>query len=311
MSKNILKTTSLLALVVSALPMLACDGGQDTVMGSANVKPERQGLQIGNVMAVRGLYEDGKCLDPATGTPRMGAAWQAAISPMAGSEPVVALRDPTCVLDIAALDVLDSAGATQQAVPGAPIPLAGSFWGMPAQFSYTDSGSGQLIKFFVNANLAPADFRSNFDISVVYSDHLDPVTATTLNGQYATVVSNSVVDSRVAQPANMLSFAGVTYEKDGSHLATNIAGSVTFTRGNPAGTGYSVIAGACPSTLAATDSAYQGASHFMLSDDPTLASFGLTDGADLSAPVQNCMIIANCDQTSGVCSYQNFEVTFN
>jgi hypothetical protein len=56
-----------------------------------------------------------------------------------------------------------------------------------------------------------------------------------------------------------------------------------------------IAAGACPSTLAATDSAYQGGTQISVNIGPTSADFGLSNGADLTPPLEQCMIIANCD----------------
>jgi hypothetical protein len=48
-------------------------------------------------------------------------------------------------------------GAAQTASAAAPFALGGSYRSSPVRFSYRDSDSGQLIQFFGNAKLSPAN----------------------------------------------------------------------------------------------------------------------------------------------------------
>lgn len=299
---------AILAFALGAGHLAGC-GSPARVEGNVLVENRSQALQIGSVLKVSGVYEDGKCLDPVTGALRTGVAWSAAISATPGSAPAVVLNDTGCVLDLTSLDIQDSAGVTKQATAGTTIALKSAF-GAPVMFSYTDTNQGPL-SFYVNARISPADFSANFDISVVYSDSPGPLSSISLNGQYATIGSNSIVDTRVPAPSDTLSFSGVTYAKNGQKKVTNVTGNPTLTLGNPTGQSYVIVSGTCPTTLSAVNTAYAGGTQVAIATAPTSSDFGLSTNLDLSTPVNRCMIIANCNTASGVCSYQLYGVTFN
>ena len=82
----------------------------------------------------------------------------------------------------------------------------------------------------------------------------------------------------------------------------------SWSLGSVPGQMYAILAGACPNTLAGVEAAYAGGTQIPVGTAPTSSSFGLDVGTDLSSPLHQCMIVANC---SGACAYQLFEVTFN
>jgi hypothetical protein len=304
--------SSVLAVAVSAPLLLGCSPSGN-VQGNLIAAQLSQGLQIGSIVQVSGTYEDGKCMDPASGTPRIGATWSAGLQ-RSSTDPTVVQNDSHCVLDLTAIAVQDSQGVPQQAVPSspaAPCPLGDAFMSSPVVFSYQDSGTGQQVQFFVNANLSPADFSSNFAIQIFYSDSLDAATAIALNRSYATVTANEIAILRIPAPSDTLSFAGVTYRTDAANSVTFVSQDPSFTTGSPAGTAYVIASGACPNTLSAVAAAYSGGTEVNISVAPTASDFGLAAGTVLTTPLENCMIIANCEPDSNVCSYQMFDVIFN
>lgn len=309
MHKRIIRTSSLLALMLSGTYLAGC--GDGSVHGAAGVEDHSQAQQIGTVLNVNGQYEDNKCIDPSltTGAKRaLGSTWSAAISATGGPQPVVVLHDSSCVLDLVSFDIKDSLNATQTAMPAAPLMLGGSYLASPVPFSYTDSGTGSLVEFNANAKLTPASFTADFSIDMYFSDSPSPRTGYMLTGQYATVVSSSIANGGIAVPSDMLNGVPVTYAKDNSNVVTAVSGDPSWTLGSVPGQMYVILAGTCPNTLAGLDTAYAGGTQVPAGTAPTSGSFGLAVGTDLSAPLHQCMIVANC---SGSCAYQLFDVTFN
>lgn len=308
-SKLTFCTASVFAFALFATGFAGC-GGNDLVKGSALPDKRTQSLSIGTVMSVNGSYEDNKCLDPAaSGALRSGAVWSANISNSTGSDPLVVLNDSGCKLDLASVVVQDSLGASQTALAASSFQLSASY-GAPVLFSYTDSGTSKVMQFYGNAKLTPADFSSNFVLLFVYSDTLDGASMISLTGQYATVSTSAAQDSQVAAPNDVLSLAAVTYTKDAQNIVQSIAGSLSFTLGGVPGDKYVIVDGACPATLAAADTAYQGGTQVSVNTAPSIADFGLSVSVDLTTPLEKCMIVGKCD-TSSVCSFQMSDVIFN
>ena len=309
MTKSIFQASSLLALAIGAGQLLGCDSS-GSVKGNVQVASVGQALSVAPVSTVLGLYESGKCLDPATGLPRMNVTWSAAVANAAGTSPVAVLNDAGCVLDITGLRVTDSAGVAQTATAASDLVL-GANYGAPVLFTFTDSGTGNPTSLYANAKIAPADFSANFAISVVYSDTPDPLKTLTATGQYATVVPNTVTATNQPAPADVLGIGGISYTRDAAGSIVSVTGNPTLATGNPAGQSYVITAGGCPSSLAAVDAAYRAGTQVAVSTPPTSAAFGLAVGQSLATPIQRCMIIGNCDvATSMVCSYELYQVTF-
>lgn len=308
-TKSIFQVSSLVALAIGAGQLVGC-GSSGAVTGSVQVAGISQALSVAPVSAVLGLYEAGKCLDPATGLPRMGVTWSAPVANQASTSPVVVLNDAGCVLDITALSVTDSAGATQTASAAANIALGGNY-GAPVLFTFTDSGTGNPTSFYANARIAPANFSANFAISVVYSDTPDPLRSLTATGQYATVVPSTVTATNQPAPADVLGIGGISYTRDAASSIVTVTGNPTLLAGNPAGQSYVITNGSCPSALATIDAAYKAGPQVAISTPPTSADFGLAPGQSVASPIKKCMIIGNCDvATSMVCSYELYQVTF-
>lgn len=295
--------------LICALSVLfvAC-GSPDVVTG--DLDSLSQGLKVGPVIIVRGTYRT-TCLDPATGAKRpTGATWILTAAGSSGSEPRAVQGDSQCVLDVSAMTVTDSGGSNAVATPTASFALGGTFLSSPIRFSYNDSALGKPVEFFANMRLAPADFSSNFVVTVIYSDSPDAASPIMLGGSYSTS-SSSLSAGRVVAPATTLSFSGVTYTKSVSGQIASVAGNpmLTPSANDPATLKWVATSGACPSTLAGADSAYRGGMATAISTPPTSAQLGLAVGA--TAPITSCLLVANCDAASSVCAYQEFAVTFN
>lgn len=307
--KSAFHTSSVLALAIGAGQLLNC-GNSGLVQGNAQVASIGQALSVAPVSTVLGLYENGKCLDPATGTPRMGVTWSAAVSNMVGANPVAVLNDTGCVLDITGLKVTDSVGATQTATAASNIVLSANY-GPPILFTFTDSGTAKQITFYANAKITPTNFSANFAISVVYSDSADPLNTLTATGQYATVVPSSVTATNQPAPADVLGIGGIMYTRDAQNKLVTVTGNPTLATGNPAGQSYVITPGACMSALASITAAYKAGPQVPVGMPPTSADFGLVVGQSIATPIQRCMIIGNCDvMTSMICSYELYQVTF-
>jgi hypothetical protein len=306
-TKNSNRTSPVLAFTLLATSLAGCSGS-DVVKGSAAADKRAQALSIGTVLSVNGNYEDNTCMDPTSGALRTGASWSANISNMPGNDPLVVLNDSGCKLDLVSVSVQDSMGATQTASAAAPFRLLGGY-GAPVPFSYTDSGTSQVMQFYGNATVNPADFSANFFMFFIYSDTLDGASSISLTGQYATVGSSSVVNAQIPAPNDTLDFAGVTYVKDAMGIVQSVTNEPTFTLMAPAGDDYKIVDGACPNTLATAGTAYAGGSHVSVNTAPLAADFGLSAGADLTPALRKCMIVGRCADT--ICSYQLFDVTFN
>lgn len=309
MRKSIPRTASLCALMLGGTYLAGC--GDGSVHGAASVEDHSHAQQIGTVLNLNGQYEDDKCIDPAstTGAKRaLGSTWSTSFSATGGSQPVVVLHDSSCVLNLVSFDIKDSLNATQTAMPAAPLMLSSSYLASPVPFSYLDSGSGRMVEFNANAKLTPADFTSDFSIDVYFWDSPSPRTEYMLTGQYAMVVSRVIANSGVDAPNDVLSGVPVTYAKDNASVVTAVSADPSWSLGSVPGQMYAILAGACPNTLAGVEAAYAGGTQIPVGTAPTSSSFGLDVGTDLSSPLHQCMIVANC---SGACAYQLFEVTFN
>jgi hypothetical protein len=309
-TKNRVDNSSVLALTLCAAGFVGC-GGPGLVKGSAEADNRSQGLQIGAVLDLNGSYEDGACMNPASGAPRMSASWSASVA-TPGAAPVVVLHDSGCVLNLASVAVQDSLSATQTASAAAPFALSASYLASPVLFSYTDSGTGQPVQFYGNAKLTPDDFSADFVLSLVYSDARDAATMVSKTGQYSTVVPTTVSDARVSAPNDSLSLASVSYMKDSLGIVTSVSGDPTFTLGATPGSYYVIADGTCPADLVSTDTAYQGGTQVSVNSAPLSGDFGLSVSADLTPALKKCMIVANCDAVmASVCSYQLFEMTLD
>lgn len=314
MNTTIVRTCALLTLSLLAPQFAGCDqNSAGTVSGTAAVSQRGHGLQLGTFININGLYEDNTCIDPSgNGVKRaLSSTWAAALGMNASPRPEVVLNDRSCKLDITSLELQDSLGATQLAMPTAPLALGSAFLGTPVRFSYTDSGTSKVLEFYANAKIDPADFSNNFGISVMYSDSPEEVTSPSLNSQYATIGSNSVVNGNVPQPNDTLSFSAVSYSRDAMNQIASVSGDPTLMLGSVPGQNYVIATGSCPSGLAAVNAAYSSGTQIPVATALTSADFGLTVGHDLSTPLAACLITANCEMASSICAYQLFSITFN
>lgn len=314
MRTTIVRTCSLLTLALISPHFAGCDKASSTVNGMADIGRRGQGLQLGTFLKVNGQYEDNKCIDPAMGNGAKrasGSPWSTDFGSSAGLGPMVVLGDSGCKLDITSLEIQDSLGNAQLATPSTPLALGSTYLGTPAAFSYTDAGTMKVLEFYANAKIAPADFSADFGITVLYSDSPSDVTAPSLSGQYATTAASSVANGNVPQPNGALSFSSVSYAKDAMNVVTAVSGDPTLSLGSVPGQNYVIAAGSCPSALAAINAAYGSGTQLSVATALTSSSLGLAAGTDLSMPLAKCLITANCDMASWICSYQLFDITFN
>lgn len=307
-TKSVFPASSILAFATSAGLLVGCDSS-GLVHGTALVDSRGQTLSIKAAVGIKGTYVTNTCLDVAGtgGAKRMGGVpWSAPFGTNPGA-PTVVLNDASCQLNITQMDVLDSANQPASALAASPVGLA-AVYGAPVLFSFTDSGTGNVSNFYANANITPADFSANFHIDVVYSDTQAALSPILLNGTYATVTANTITATSVPAPTYNLSFAAVSYMRDGLGFVSSTMGAPALSLINQTGQGYVITPGTCPTTLPTVAAAYTNP--VAIATMPTTMNFGLVSGLSLASPVKRCLIAANCNN-SAVCSYQLFQVTFN
>lgn len=301
--------SSVFALAFGSALLAGCGG--PGVIGDTFSATNLSQIPIGTIVGLSGTYGNGTCIDPtsAKGAKRAdGSTW--ADPPTSAKDSLsVVTNDVGCGLNITSA-LVSSGGATQKYTASAPLPLSGAYQAMATSFSYTDP-TGKTSQLYANADLTPADFSANFIINLVYSDNPGSVSAISIPGSYATVFPNAIMATGVAVPADNLDFSKVSFMKDANNLVISVSADPTFIVGSPAGSGYVISMGACPSTQTGADATYRNGAPIPITTHPTAADLGLVVGTNLSSPVEHCMIVANCSaQTATICSYQLFDITF-
>lgn len=308
------KMKKMLSVVAfTAIPAMGC-GQAQVVGGTFRTASRDQGILLGDVTGITGTYEDGLCTDPATGTKRIGATWSMGAVPTQAPEPAVIQNDSGCILNLTGVAVLDSAGMLQLATAAGALPLPAFFLSQPVQFEYTDSGTGDVVQFYVNASIAPADFAERFSIQVLYSEAAAPVSSLRVQHTYIISTISEATVSRVPAPSNTLDLSNMTVILDAQNNVAAVSNEPLFTLGQTPGDGYTITGGACPTTLAAAMAAWGDAkvagTSVAIDTALTASAFGVVAGQPFMPPMERCMIIANCEELSNVCSFQLFDVIF-
>lgn len=279
---------SSLALLGALSTLSAC--ASDDVTGSAEaINQASQALTIGELESLNGTYGAG-CSE-RSGSFSVEIAGGATLD----NAPVsVIVNDTTCVLT---LTELRTTGGLLSATPA--IALGASYAGSASAF-------GSPLAFYANARLAPADFGTNFVITIPFSD--DPSLLTDDNtADYAVVVS-SVTAEAVPAPDYTIDVAGIEVLTDINNVVQSATGTAALTAGSVTGQTYLVVEASGLTTYADIDTAYLAGTPEALTLAIPAADFTLV-GEDLTTPAVRTLIVANTSE--GVRSYEAFEIVFN
>lgn len=303
-SRFALYASSFFGCAIGTMELSGC-GQPGLVEGEVQSAQQEVVAGLSSVVSVTGHYVDNTCIDP-TQTGAAKRTGSVAFSyPSATLAPSVVLHDKNCLLAIDSFTILDTTGTNRTA-----IPVAGSFnisknafASSAILFRYND---GMNHDFYVNAMLTPGDFSTNFIVNLIYSGTPDSVTKSQA-GQYMTVGQSSFTSTGVSAPSYTLDLSTLYYQR-ASGKVTSAMGSInpTVTAGGQTAEDYQVKSGACPSGIVATKTAYTAPVAIATAVAPT--ALGLVANATL--PITDCITLRHCD-TSNVCSYQLFQVTFN
>jgi hypothetical protein len=280
------------ALAASALVSGCGDAGnRAVVLGSATVLDRTTHTVVaGIVQVVHGTYT--KCVGHDENQP-----WAVAVGSTAGADAGasllldVARDDPGCMLTVTSVDT--SAGLGY--LPGAPFVLAGAY--QVAAVAFTMSGGGP-VAFYANAQMTPADFHSNFVITILYSDDAKAVGT----------VPVPPPDYSVA------SVASITVVANTLNNVIAWSGSVNFIDGMQTGQDYVVVAGALPdspATSADDATAFAAAGPPIAAGDPPSIPGSSFLAIGSSLPLVRTVIFRNTNTAGTVSAYQAIELNFN
>lgn len=285
--------------------MFACLGEDSTVTGEPEiVNRSVSALSLGNLLWANGTYG-------ANCTSHVGASWSMKITggnvTMDNPALSVVQDNTTCVLTLTALVTNENTKTTYTASPA--ITLGAAFAGGGSAF---DSGAGTA--FYGNAKMSPADFSSNFTVTILYSDNPSLATGA-ITGVYASVTAAAVTQSIDAPNYALdLDTGALTVIVNSSFVVQSLTGTATLTASTVTGGSYYVDQGTLPATptFAQLDTAFKSATTTAISGggDVTINSsaFGLT-GVSLNSTVYRTIVIQRV--VSGVASYQTFRISFN
>ncbi len=263
-----------------------------------------QALAANTLTSMHGSYSAG-C------TARNSGSWTLTISGTAGNDELSVVEDNTdCVLTLTSV----KANATTY-VPTSPssIALDGTFKETAVAF-YQQGGNSDVVEFYGNAKLDPADFSSDFGLVFKSSDEINDVDG----GQHDALVSVAGAQQASTIEAPNYEYAsGIVYSENGDAGVTGATGSVTLTlpQGGYAANYYRIVdgssLGASPS-FNQVDDAFRAGSATAMPSSPasfTWEQLGLTNGAVL--PMEKTIIVQRIDSATNVVSYQTFWLRFN
>jgi hypothetical protein len=286
------------ALAGALLMQTACASeDDDTVNGRVVVVDQTsEALTLAGLVSVNGTYTN--CTTHVNGT-----GWSIAIAGGAGggtlASPGVTViqNDPTCALTLTSL-VKD--GTPDVTMTAAPAIALGATYVAGAVASF-----GTPIEFHANALINPANFSSNFVVTILFSD--DPNLDT--GGFQASffVATSTATATGVPAPNTTLDFSSFALMTDFNDVVTSATGTVALTPGSQVGQTYVLLEVSGLTTYADIETAFAG-SVAAVPATIAAADFMLV-GDDLTGAAQvRTLIIANT--VSGVVSYQVFEISF-
>ena len=226
----------------------------------------------------------------------------------AGTNPIltVAQGDTGCTLTLASLDT--SPG--QNYVAAVPFALTGAYQPTAVSFATTALGA---TAFYGNALMAPADFSSNFLISILYSD--DPRNAAGASGTAVAAVSATAVSTQVPAPDYAVAdLSSVTVTTNSMNNVIAVSGSANFIDGLHNGQDYVIVPGALPDappTFADDDTAFAAASPSTAAGDPPSVPGAMLLAIGTNLPAIRTVILRNTNAASGVTAYETIQLTFN
>jgi hypothetical protein len=278
---------SILAAVLVAQVGCAVDG--DAIGHGVGIDNTTQALAGGTLAAIDGTY---------TGCRGRSGAWSVRITgstAMTNPDLSVVLNDTSCVLTVTGL--MNTSGTVMAAA--APMVLGSSYTGSPSAF-----GGGS---FYANAKLSPADFSSDFVVSVIFSD--DPGLAMgTITATFQSEVATATAAS-VPAPSYGIDLTGILLTTDAHNIVYTEAGGAVLTSGAQDGQTYVVVSGGGLSTYTAIDAAYLGAgTPKTIGASIPVADFSL-HMVNLTGNQVRTLIVANT--VNGIRSYQRFQITFS
>jgi hypothetical protein len=278
--------------------------GSDRVSGRGKLVTLSQALAANSLTSMHGSY--GADCDL-----RRSGTWTVTISGSPGADELSVVRDDTnCVLTLTSV----MAGSTEY-VPASPIVLDGSFETNAVAFHTGEDED--VVAFYANSKLDPADYSEDFDVVFVSSDEVSDVDG----GQYSAQVSvASASQASTIEAPNYELSSTIAYSASEENKVTGATGSITL--GLPAEGGtyaaqyYRIVDG---SSLGVSPSFNQVDDAFVTAGGAGQAmkssfgweELGLTNGAALS--FQKTIIIqrVETDDASNVVSYQTFWLKFN
>lgn len=206
----------------------------------------------------------------------------------------VVRNDADCVLTLTALRTASGALAATPA-----IELSDSYQGGASEF-------GDPVEFYANAKLSSLSFAGDFVLTILFSDDSDLASG----GSTATfaVQSATTAAQSVDAPDYTLDVSGLLIQTDIGDVVQSAAGSALLTDGDVTGTRYAVVNAADLDSYDEVDAAYLGATSAAIASSIPASAFALVTD-DLTLAKKRTLIVANI--TSGVRSYQVFEITFN
>jgi hypothetical protein len=303
------------ALALAALGCSNSPSSTDTVSGSGEkVNATAQPITAGDLLSIDGTYGAG--CTTHTSSDRWSLALTLGAS-LANDPLKVVKNNGLCVLTIA--DIVagsnGSGGGTIYTYDLSPT--------LDLLNVYQSSGSAaartaQPNAFFANAKMNPADFSSDFKVTVLYSDTLNGASgskAATYDTWSAGAVGSSTtspnytwVDNLAVKLQAKVADAGAEADAGGT-IVSSVSGSVDFTDGTVLGDFYVVNAslGSTPS-FAEADTAFNGGTQVTMTVNASVPASAFTL-AGLSLPQVRTVIIRHLD--SGVAAYQTLQVTFS
>ncbi len=294
---------------LAALILCGCGQNPSTVTATpVVVEIASSALSTGALQWANGTYGAG-CTAPSPSAP---TSWSLQIgagnltmdhSPIS----VVLNNGASCVLTLTELVTSENTQTTYTANP--PIGLAASYAGPASSFA---SGSNP-IAFWGNAKIAPADFSTNFVVTIEYSDN-PQLTASNVNASYTTVSASSS-PTLWASPNYQLDLALTVNVDNQLVIQGSSSGTVTLDGATVTGTGYYIDMGALPVgttnlTFAALDAGYRAAVTSTPPSPFTLALSALGLPGTLSSTTYRTIVIQRLDSASNTVSYQAFQISF-
>ncbi len=312
-------------MAVALLAQVACaaDTGESVFGDGVALDRMTQPLLADEIVAAYGIYGE-HCFARNQGD------WHVAIgTPPAGVElehdPLtVVLNNAACNLTLTHIAVHHrQENILTKIAADTPIPLSGN-WGGIAYFENVSANNE--YQFYANAKLQPANFSTNFDLEILYSDDPAIADAAAVHADKFAVVEGTHKAEKIPAPGYSLEIEDINLyiETDFDHEIVLVTGTVDLTlpAAQPAGQNYVVH----PATLVgATYQQIRTAFNAGISTElPSLeggyykipaAAFitaGLIDETlvDVAPLVEYTIIIRNRDNASGVASYQTFTISF-